>query len=63
MGCLRRYETVYFQHKIGVLKEGNWAGISADMDAISPLPGVRTVWPLIKNRSDAEFRAYVDALI
>ena len=63
MGYLRRYETAYFQHKIGILRDGDWAGIAADLDALFPLPGVRAVWPLIKTRSSVEFRSHIDALM
>lgn len=63
MGYLRRYETAYFQHKIGVLRDRDWSGLSADLDTVFKRPGVRAVWPLINNRSNPDFRQYIDALL
>jgi hypothetical protein len=63
MGYLRRYETAYFQRRIGVLKDPDWLGVSADLNAVFTRPGVREVWPLISNRFAQEFRSYIDDLL
>lgn len=60
MAYFRRFETAFFLHKIGILNEQDWAGITGDMDSIFSLPGVRQCWPLIKNRCGPEFQAYVE---
>ena len=62
MAYLRHYENAWFQHNNGTLKEDDWLAIAADMDSLFSNPGARTMWPLIKNRSTANFRAHVDAI-
>jgi hypothetical protein len=63
MGYLRRYETAYFQHKIGILRGEDWASVSADLEAVFSRPGVRAVWPLISNRSNRDFRSHIEGLL
>lgn len=63
MGYLRRYETAYFQHKIGILMDVDWSSVSADLDAVFTRPGVRAVWPLINDRSSSDFRLYVEEVL
>ncbi len=63
MAYMRHYENAWFQHNIGTLKEDDWLAIAADMDSLFSNPGARTMWPLIKNRNNASFRAYTDALV
>jgi hypothetical protein len=63
MAYMRRYENAWFQHKIGTLKEGDWQAIASDLDSMYSLPGSRAAWQLIKNRSNANFRNYVDKVV
>lgn len=63
MSVIRRFENGWFQHKIGTLKTGDWQAIAADMDSLFSLPGTQAAWPLIKTRSNPEFRAFVDAIV
>jgi hypothetical protein len=62
MGYMRGYENGWFQHRIGTLKEADWMPIAADLESVFATPGNRAMWPLIKDRSNAEFAAYVDAI-
>jgi hypothetical protein len=63
MAYFKRYETAHFQHSVGILRETDWTAIRSDLTILFALPGVRSVWPLISNRSNEDFRAYIDALI
>ncbi len=63
MSVIRRFENGWFQHKIGTLKSGDWQAIAADMDSLFTLPGTQAAWPLIKTRSNPEFRAFVDEIV
>jgi hypothetical protein len=63
MAFMRRFENAWFQHKIGTLKEGDWQAIAADLDSLYSLPGPRAAWPLVKTRSNAKFRAYIDSIV
>ena len=62
MAYMRRYENAWFQRKVGTLHEPEWQAIIADMEAILSMPGTREVWKLVKDRSGAEFRAFVDEM-
>lgn len=63
MAFMRRFENAWFQRNIGTLKEDDWQAIAADLDSICSLPGARTAWALVKNRSNAKFRAHVDTIM
>lgn len=63
MAYFKRYETAHFQHSVGILREADWTAIGSDLEILFSLRGIRSVWPLISNRSNADFRAYIDALI
>jgi hypothetical protein len=62
MGYMRGYENGWFQYRIGTLKQADWLPIAADLESVFATPGNRAMWPLIKNRSNADFAAYVDAI-
>jgi len=62
MGYLPRYENAYFQHKIGILTDGEWAGIGEDINSFFSRPGTRTAWSGVKNRSSPDFRTHIDAI-
>ena len=59
----RRFEIAYFQHQIGILTDADWQAMSADIDSIFSLPGVRAAWALVKNRSNPAFRVHLDERI
>jgi hypothetical protein len=63
MAYLRDFQNGWFQHQIGTLKEGDWNGIAGDMYALFSMPGMRTAWPLVKDRSHPEFQKFVSNLI
>lgn len=63
MAYARKYENAWFQYKIGTLREKDWLAIAADMDSLFSLPGSRTAWPLVSNRSSVDFRAVVAAVV
>jgi hypothetical protein len=48
---------------IGTIRKSDWSAVSADVDIIFSLPGVRAAWPLVSNRANLDFRAYIDAVI
>ncbi len=60
MSSMRRYENAWVQHHIGTLKEDDWRAIAVNIDSLFTLPGTQAAWELVKNRSNPEFRAYVD---
>jgi hypothetical protein len=62
MGYMRGYENGWFQYRIGTLKKSDWLPIAADLESVFATPGNRAMWPLIKNRSNTEFAAYVDTI-
>ncbi len=63
MAYFRKYESAWVQHKIGTLKEDDWQTIAFDIESICALPGMRTAWLLIRNRSNPKFRGYVDGVV
>jgi len=62
MATMRRYENAWFQHRIGTLKTDDWHGINANLEAIFTAPGNQSAWLLVRERSNAKFRDYVDEL-
>ena len=62
MATMRRYENVWFQHRMGTLKTEDWRGINANLEAIFTAPGTHSAWAVVKDRSNAEFRTFVDEL-
>jgi hypothetical protein len=63
MAFMRRFENAWFQLRVGTLKEGDWNAMTADLSSLFSMAGFRDAWQHVRNRSGAEFRAYVDALI
>ncbi len=63
MAYARNFENAFFQHEIGILKNRDWLGISADIHVVFSMPGTRKIWQLVKNRSSTEFQAYIDAIV
>lgn len=62
MAYMRRYENAWFQRKVGTLREPEWQAVVGDMESLMSGPGTREIWALVKNRSGAEFRAFVDTM-
>ncbi len=62
MAYMRCYENAWFQRRVGTLRETEWQAVVGDMEAIMSVPGTRAIWELVKNRSGAEFRVFVDAM-
>ncbi len=62
MAYMRRYENAWFQRKVGTLREQDWQAVLGDLEALMSVPGTREIWALVKNRSGAEFRTFVDAM-
>jgi hypothetical protein len=40
----RRFEIAYFQHQIAIVTDADWQAMSADIDSMFSLPGVRAAW-------------------
>ena len=62
MSVMHRFENAWFQHNIGTMQLGDWQAFAVNMDSLFSLPGTQTAWPLIKTRTNPEFRAFVDEL-
>lgn len=62
MSYMRCYENAWFQRRVGTLREPEWQAVVGDMESIMSVPGTREIWSLVKNRSGAEFRGFVDAM-
>ncbi len=63
MAYLKSYENAWFQHKIGTFSESDWKAMTADMHSFFSSPGTHAAWPLVKNRFNEEFVAYVDDVV
>jgi hypothetical protein len=63
MAYFRRYENAWFQRRVGTLRDSDWLAVQGDMESALSLPGTREAWVLIRNRSGAEFREFVDGLL
>lgn len=62
MAYMRRYENAWFQRRVGTMREPEWQAVVGDMEVVLSMPGTREIWRLIRSRSGAEFRAYVDGM-
>lgn len=60
---MRRVETAFFLHKLGILTDQDWAGITGDMREISRFKGFQDSWPSVRTRSSPEFQAHIDRLV
>lgn len=63
MALMRRFENAWFQFRIGTLKDDDWQAIAYDLNTVFAYPGAREAWHIVKNRNNAEFRAYVDGIV
>ncbi len=63
MGYVKSFENAWFQHKIGTLRESDWKASSADLHSFFSAPGASVVWPLVKNRFNAEYAAFLDEVL
>jgi len=63
MAYFRKYESAWFQSKVGTLKQTDWQTIAHDLETICSLPGTREAWGHIRDRSHPDFRDFVDAVV
>ncbi len=63
MGYVKGFENAWFQHKIGTLRGSDWKASTADLHSFFSTPGTQTAWPMVKNRFNAEFAAFVDEVL
>ncbi len=63
MGYVKGFENAWFQHNIGTLRESDWKAMTVDMHSFFSTPGTNTAWPIVKNRFNEEFVAYVDEIL
>jgi hypothetical protein len=63
MGYVKGFENAWFQHKIGTLHESDWKASTADLHSFFSTSGAHTAWPIVKNRFNAEFTAFLDAIL
>jgi hypothetical protein len=63
MGYVKGFENAWFQFNIGPLREGDWKAMTADVHSFFSTPGTHAAWPMVKNRFNEEFTAYVDGVV
>jgi hypothetical protein len=63
MGYVKSFENAWFQHNIGTLRESDWKASTADLHSFFSTPGAHAAWPLVKNRFNAEFTAFLDDIL
>lgn len=57
------FEDSYFQHRDGMIGEGQYASIIGHLKSQSTTPGFRALWLHIRERFPPEFTAYVDGVM
>lgn len=62
LSFMQRAENAYMQHRIGTIRESDWAGLQVTLEAILSSPGRRAAWNLVRTRTGLEFRTHVDEL-
>ena len=63
MGYVKGFENAWFQHNIGSLRENDWRASTSDLHSFFSTPGTHAVWPMVKNRFNPEFVAFVDQVL
>lgn len=63
LAFMRIYENAYLQHELGILKDADWHAIVGGLRNVLDRPDIPKIWALVANRSGADFRAFVDAII
>jgi hypothetical protein len=63
MSYVKGFENAWFQRRIGTLREGDWKASTADLNSFFSTPGTHAAWPIVKNRFNAEFVAFVDQIL
>lgn len=53
MSYVKSFEIVWFQHKIGALRESDWKASTVDLHSFFLTPSAHAAWPLVKNRFNA----------
>ena len=57
------FEDSYFQHREGMLGDGQYASILGHLKSQSSTPGFRALWLHIRDRFPAEFSQFVDRVM
>lgn len=57
------FEDSYFQHRDGMLGDGQYASILGHLKSQSSTPGFRALWQHIRDRFPLEFSAFVDGVM
>jgi hypothetical protein len=57
------FEDSYFQHRDGMLGDGQYASILGHLKSQSSTPGFRALWQHIRDRFPPEFSAFVDRVM
>ncbi|HWU78250.1 MAG TPA: hypothetical protein VN043_17275 [Rhodanobacter sp.] len=57
------FEDSYFQHRAGMLGEGQYASILGHLRSQCTTPGFREIWQQIRRRFPSDFVAFVDGLM
>lgn len=63
MTSMRTYENAYFQYKIGILQDQDWAASVGDLEGNLSRPCGPMIWQLVRNCSGADFRGVVDQIV
>jgi hypothetical protein len=63
MAYVKGFENAWFQRNIGTLRDGDWKASTTDLHSFFSTPGTHAAWPLVKNRFNAEFMAFVDDVL
>jgi hypothetical protein len=63
MTFMRTYENAYFQYKIGILQDQDWAASVGDLEGNLSRPCGPMIWQLVRGCSGADFRGVVDQII
>ena len=63
MSYVKGFENAWFQNKIGTLLENDWRAATSDLHSFFSTPGTHAVWPMVKNRFNPEFVAFMDQVL
>ncbi len=63
MSYVKGFENAWFQNKIGTLRENDWIACTSDLHSFFSTPGTHAAWPMVKNRFNLEFVAFVDQVL
>ena len=63
MGYVKGFENAWFQNEIGTLLENDWVAATSDLHSFFSTPGTHVAWPMVKNRFNPEFVAFLDQVL